>query len=960
MNPRQHLARLMAALMVIGALLGAAAPAAARTPVAPSGAAQATDATLAAPLASYGEPFHWLPPLGVESGDATKFDASLLNDLVVTICRVEGPACTPVKTLTSTSSLSERLRIGQTSGKDSYYLANWDVSKLKLEPFTFRLSVTVARLQIGSIDVGPSTYKSFGRTWPIKFRVEKNPIIRVRILHEAGLSASQVANRIRLEFGICGDDLAQLLRNDVDPFDQDDVDQAVAGVCQDAEIPATTKVADPATQKALTAFDPETGRMTFSGSSSILTNLKAGDVLVGEPAAAAPNGYLRHVTSITRNKKTGITVVETTQARLDEAIRNGTMDAEGMLDAGDVQSVTTTPGVTLTSRAMPQRGGSLAAGVEALDLGNNYEFHENIDITIDGSASSGAVSGDGTIHITGSMDFNAGYNVGLGIEDCLDSPPFFTCVDRFEAHFGSRMNSNLKVTGDFNGHLEKEVVLSTHYFKPIIFFIGPIPVVLLPIVKASAGISGDAHLDFSFELDATSAIDMGAKWTDPDDGGVGWENVSAWPPVITNLQPHADALATMDVRAYAEADAKILLYGVAGPGIAGHLGLWGHVQFPGTPLWKIYGIAQGEINFAVDLGGLLTLAEYHAPLPEFSIKLAQAENEPPTCSGRTDPIPVAPGVATYLGPQSATDSFSGGYFACADPEGGELDPPIGKENGATINLSAAKWDSGEHDVVITVTDEDGKTSDPFTLHIKVIDTPPILSTTSVGGSIPVGVQYFATASAWDVEGGEQHGGSYLPCTAFTWEVTGGVATKAASNRTCTISVVFTQTGAQTIKVTGTEPGGKSSTETINVFVGSAPANAAPVIDMDHFDVMAATGPKVGCYPGINDCHEACASGFFCMVPQDSILYNGTVGSFKPPLTLSVDAVDPDGSPLTVQWFCQVGTYQYAIKDNGDGTFECNPYTSSISTPILIWATVSDGTTTVKTEVRRLLMLDRLV
>jgi hypothetical protein len=172
-------------------------------------------------------------------------------------------------------------------------------------------------------------------------------------------------------------------------------------------------------------------------------------------------------------------------------------------------------------------------------------------------------------------------------------------------------------------------------------------------------------------------------------------------------------------------------------------------------------------------------------------------------------------------------------------------------------------------------------------------------------------------------------------------------------------VVFTQTGFQTIHVRATEPGGKFSDRTVTVLVGSAPANAAPVIDMDQFDVMAASGPKIGCFPGQFDCHESCPSGFFCMVPMDSILYNGTVGDYHPPLTLSVDASDPNGDSLTVHWFCQVGAYSYAVTDNGDGTFACSPYSSSISTPILIWATVSDGTTTVRTEVRRLFMLDRL-
>src|SRR5689334_25130688 len=42
---------------------------------------------------------------------------------------------------------------------------------------------------------------------------------------------------------------------------------------------------------------------------------------------------------------------------------------------------------------------------------------------------------------------------------------------------------------------------------------------------------------------------------------------------------------------------------------------------------------------------------------------------------------------------------------------------------------------------------------------------------------------------------------------------------------------------------------------VTVFVTAAPSNAAPVIDMDHFGVYAASGPKVGCTPGPLDCQD---------------------------------------------------------------------------------------------------------
>jgi hypothetical protein len=903
---------------------------------------------LGASLADFPEPFHFLEPLGSEAGNAARFDPSLLEELVVDICRVEASSCTPVKTLTSQSSLSERLRIGSTSGTGSYYLANWDVSKVKLSPWTFRVRVTVAGLQLGSIDVGPNVYKSFGRTWPIKFRVEKHPKVRVRVLHLHGQSASQIANAIKLEFQLGPDDVRTLLANDLEPFSDEEIDLAIKGVFQPAVIPATTKVADAATQAALTAFDPATGRMTFGTSTSTLGALKVGDVLVGEPITVAPNGYLRYVTAITKPKK-GPIVVETRQALINETIRVGTLDAAAQLEPDDLLRTESMPGVTFSGSSARQM--TAMAGFGALDVGDGYSFHETIDVTIDGSASSEGVTGNGTIHIKGRLDFNAGWNIGFGVEDCFDEfPP--VCVDRFEAHLGMDASSDIHVDGNFNGHMEKEYVLSTHYFKPIIFFIGPIPVVLVPIVKAIAGATGDAHLAFSFDAQVSSRLELGAKWTDPGDGGHGWENLN------NDMTPtgfgKGDLQASMELRAYAKTDAKLLLYGIAGPGLAGRIGVGATVQYPGNPLWEVFGHARGELNFAVDIGGVLKLAEHVADLPEFKVHLAYSDNKEPECGARKDPIPVAVGAETYLGPRTGT-TFQG-YFVCTDPEGEDVSYSA-KEGTTSIDYEKAKWDQpGTHYVDVTATDESGKSRE-FRLTIDVIDTPPLLSLIAATSTVPASVQYFVTASAFDVEDND-----WLTCASLTWSATGGTVTPTLDNRNCTAVVVFDLVGSQTVKVVATDSNNKSSEASLTVDVTPVPANPAPLIDPNSFDVWAASGPKTNCDDlsgAFCEPHYSCPTGFFCPVPSDSLLYNGVYGQFHNPLTFSLNASDPNGDIFTVTWHCSAGLTPYAVADNGDETSSCSPYTESISTPIMIWAEVFDGVTTVYSEARRLLMLDRV-
>lgn len=969
MVSRHVVARAMAALLVVGSLLGAArpAPAAASTLVGTGGAGSTTSTGTATTVADFGEPFHWLPPLGAEAGDPAKFDASLLDGLIVSICRVEGSACTEVKTLTSASALSERLRIGQTSGKDSYYLANWDVSKVKLEPYTFRVTVTIARLQLATLDVGPATYKSFGRTWPIKFRVEKNPTIRTRVLHEAGKGASQIAAALRLEFGICGDDVAQLLANDLDPFTLQQIDLAIAGACQDAEIWPWTKIADDGTGNALASFDTETGRMVFSTTTPVLANLKAGDVLVGDPAAAAPNGYLRKINSITKNKKTGVITVETRQALLNEAVKDGVLYALQDLKPGDLASIEAGPGVTAANaRSGPQRGPSVGGGYALVDIGDGLDFHRTIDVTLHGDASEDGVEGSGTVHIHGRVDFNAGWNVGIGIEGCLALT--LACVDRFEAHVNSTMYTDIHVDGTFDGHLLKEVTLETYHFTPIVFFIGPIPVWIVPIVHAIAGIDGTAHVTFSFDAQMSSSFELGAKWTDPDDGGHDWEQIAHFPDPPVDGDAHGDLSATMRLKAYARADAKLLLYGVAGPGAGANIGLDARVQYPGTPLWEIYGFIHGDVNFSVDLGGLLSLGEYRETVLDEDFRLAAAENQPPDCDYRTEPIIIAPGVERYLGPNDSDSNSFQGYFECTDPEGGEVTYSAVDQNDDPVDLSNASWDLPDtYTVHVTARDSAGKTR-TFDLTVEVAESTPIVEIITASRTVRAEVQYWVTASAYQafLDSNDQLVINRLPCSSVVWDVPGATSvTPSPTKLACTIVVVYAGPGLHTITATATGPLGRQGQGIRNVTVTDPPANDGPTIELGSFQIISTDGPADTCsdpsYDALFDCADQAQCPVFlpCPLPVPMEALLGEQGDYTGPYTLNVSATDRFGNVLTPTWNCFGGGFPRPVTVNPDGSVTCDPVGDALSNEILIWADFVDGDGTIlHSEVRRMWMYGR--
>ncbi|OLV16605.1 hypothetical protein [Deinococcus marmoris] len=160
-------------------------------------------------------------------------------------------------------------------------------------------------------------------------------------------------------------------------------------------IPETTKVADASTRASLTAYNGDTGEMRFSKSSPILAKLKSGDVLVSEPSNAAPSGYLRKVQAV--RQENSEVVLDTTQARLDEAITEGELHADFQLNGDDLLRTEGLPkGVTLT--ANPASRLNAQAGV-----GDNYNFSLHFDHTFVPIQGPNAT---GTIRVNGGVNFN--------------------------------------------------------------------------------------------------------------------------------------------------------------------------------------------------------------------------------------------------------------------------------------------------------------------------------------------------------------------------------------------------------------------------------------------------------------------------------------------------------------------------------------------------------------------------
>jgi hypothetical protein len=690
-------------------------------------------------------------------------------------------------------------------------------------------------------------------------------------------------------------------------------------------IPETTKVSDAATHAALVEFDTATGTLRFDEATPLLAGLAVGDVLVSEPSAAAPGGYLRKVTAV--RHEAGGTILETAPAALTDAIHSGEADVSGRLRPSDVANVVTpVPGVTVALATSP--GDSAHSSASLVSQG--YDHEVTFDVVLDLEAEEDGAEAKGQVRVAGTIRFSAGYDIGLGVEPCARIPP--VCVDRFEARIGLDQYVDMRLSALLDGRVAREQVITSFHYDPIVIWIGPVPVVFVPKIDVVIGANGEARTTFTVRVEESVRFVLGAKWTDD----AGWRDLSDQNGFAHRASP-PDFTATMRLRGYAKADAALLLYAVAGPAAHARLGGGVDVRLPGQPVWTVFGHLAAGVSFKIDIASILGTDLFEADAFEVEPVLLTAGNMPPRFSDVVTTV-IFVDIATnvVLGPRSGFQ----GYFAVSDPEGEPLTLSAVSNVDGPIGLTARFETPGRRDVTVTARDPHGAQAS-IVLRLDVRNGLPIITTTVGSTTTPATVPYFIAAYAYDPETGP------LDCVSLTWSADAPDQVQPVDNAGgCGAWVVFHVEGTRSVRVTATDRHGGSATAIVVVTVTAPPENLPPVITS--VSIQAATGPIT----------FWCVTGYYCEVPAGAVLHNGVEGDYHLPLYLSVEAYDPEGDPLTVTWTCRAGATVVPVTDLGDGTFSCSPgYNSARTADVTV--VVSDGNSAASPYTRSFVYLERL-
>lgn len=563
-------------------------------------------------------------------------------------------------------------------------------------------------------------------------------------------------------------------------------------------ISENARVLDAQGRQSLASFDPITGALVFSTLTPQLAALQPGDILASEPSAAAPYGLLRKVSS-TSPSGSGL-VVQTTQGSLKEVILQGELVAEGVL----------TPKDLVAFEPAPPGDGVVRSAM-------NVGFPFNV-VLVDGDDNLSTTADQ--LRASGKAGFDIGFKVEMGWKAGYDPPFDVDITTKLIAILYVTQYAQLGVTasGPIPSFTE-EVDLGSHTFAPFTFFVGPIPVVLVPKVTTSLTATGVVNTALDFGVDETVAIEAGVskQFNQGFHPVFGFTpSASGWGPSLT---PGYGNLS-FGVGVGVKARGSLRLYGLVGPFVDFHSR--GHLTggVGQSPPWRVRGSVGGDVGVEVDL--VFWDYDWSETILAESWDIAQATGNTPPIIASVSP---KPGTKVQLGQLVDLHAIAGdvedGYFCCTRSWFSDKDGSLGTEG--PYGMKHAFVTPGVRNLTVTAVDGNGAIVSSGTT-IEVVNTPPVVTLAKPAQ----GTTWYAGASlsiyGWATDGNQ-------PCStlSLSWSSSNPGDSMPAASCTAPALVTFATTGTRTITLKATDAQGAFDTKSVTIAVVSPPANIPPDI-----------------------------------------------------------------------------------------------------------------------------------
>jgi hypothetical protein len=334
------------------------------------------------------------------------------------------------------------------------------------------------------------------------------------------------------------------------------------GVQEETLIPTTTKVLGEQDRASLLYAVDDNASLYFSVDSPILSSLQVGDTIASRPTPAAPYGLLRKVTAITPNG--GLTLVSTDEGILEEAVQNGDMEGDVALDNTNINYALSGAMVAQQSGLQAQKTFNLFTYRKTPFCLYNHDAGRTLDCD-DGSASGLRSRVPTTNYLTLDGNLNAQADAFINVKIRWFS------LKHFDAGVKLNETASLKLDGkgSYTWDVNKELTQWQVVFNPVTFFIGPVPVVITPMLIPTVGSNGAVNATMHYEVGNTFNARYGVEYD-----GNNWNTINERTASVAG--PSGTTSGTADATVYAGAKGILAFY--RAPGTQGAAQVYVHAK----------------------------------------------------------------------------------------------------------------------------------------------------------------------------------------------------------------------------------------------------------------------------------------------------------------------------------------------------------------------------------------------
>jgi hypothetical protein len=555
-----------------------------------------------------------------------------------------------------------------------------------------------------------------------------------------------------------------------------------------------TRVMDGNSRAALKAFDATSGNLSFSSLTPQLAKLKPGDIVVSEPGANAPSGYLRKVKTV-RPDGAGL-ILETDGAALAEAIQQGSINATQLVS--DPNAYTAQP---LVAGVSLRRKGAISPQAKA-DCQKNGAGGLTVDVPAVKIFEKTAQNPDGSIKVIGKITAEGCIRLDPSLFLSADVRPLFD-VQSFDTGLTLAQEAKLQVNLEGAIEFTKSIEVLRLTGPTVTFFIGYVPVVLQPSFTVSVGASGKFEIKLSFGVKEEASLRIGVHYQK----GPGWslisDNTSTWKPF--SPADRGNIKLKFGVEAFVDAAPGVTFYGSISAFLVTRAFAKFDWELPRNPLWTITGGLR--FGFRADLSPLFKDVKLELFTPDivlFSTSSPNMTPDAPVIASPTATQQVFALVPVVLS-GTATDPDDGDPTTMLLPctalkwtSDNSLDAALLPAN-ACGNPTVTFQTAGSRTLTLTATDPRGASS-ASSVTINAQPAPALRITSPVTNTVPDGfcAPGNGTLTLKGVLDGTPPSGAND--IRWSWRAANGVVTEIKSGNTAILDTTWTP-GSQLGEIT---------------------------------------------------------------------------------------------------------------------------------------------------------------